>query len=189
MKKLVLIVILLMNLVAIAQKDCELTTNVNDSLGFYKSTKGCIVYEKNFAGRSNYIFFSLINDNGTPYLNVQNIQKSQDFIKANCLDENTKLFFQLMNGKIITMLHSNEIDCGTMIRIEEENKYSRVNSSNFLFLKGSIEDLKSSPISLMKIKTGTESNDYVMTKELKSELNNETYYPENYFISNFTCIE
>ena len=74
MKKLVLVGFLLLNLTVFAQKDCELSTNVNDSLGFYKATKGCIVYEKNFAGKNLYVFFSLINDNGMPYLNLQTIQ-------------------------------------------------------------------------------------------------------------------
>lgn len=189
MKKLVLVGFLLLNLTVFAQKDCELSTNVNDSLGFYKATKGCIVYEKNFASRNVYIFFSLINDNGMPYLNLQTIQKSNNFIAANCMDENSKLYLQLMNGKIITLLHTKDEDCGTLIRIPEEHKFSRVNSSNFMFVKGSIEELKLSPISLIKIKSGIDTAEYVMAKELKSELNNETYYPENYFINNFKCIE
>ena len=189
MKKLVLVGFLLVNLIVFAQKDCELSTNVVDSLGFYKATKSCIVYEKNFNGKNIYVFISLINDNGKPYLNLQTIQKSKSFISANCMDENSKLYLQLMNGKIITLLHTKDEDCGTMLRIAEENKYSRVNSSNFMFLKGSIEKLKTSGISLLKIKTGLETTEYVMAKELKSELNNETYYPENYFISNFKCIE
>ena len=41
-----------------------------------------------------------------PYLNLQTIQKSESFIAANCMDENSKLYLQLMNGKIITMLHT-----------------------------------------------------------------------------------
>jgi hypothetical protein len=189
MKKLVLIGFLLLNLSVFAQRDCELSTNVKDSLGYYKATKSCIVYEKNFAGKNLYVFFSLINDNGMPYLNLQTIKKSESFIAANCMDENSKLYLQLMNGKIITMLHSKDSDCGTLIRIPGEIKYSRVNSSNFMFMKGSIEELKLSPITLIKIKSGIDAAEYVMVKELKSELNNETYYPENYFINNFKCIE
>jgi hypothetical protein len=189
MKKLSLIGFLLLSLTLFAQKECELSSNVNDSLGFYKATKSCIVYEKNFAGKNIYVFFSLINDNGTPYLNLQTIQKSETFISANCMDENSRLYLQLMNGKIVTLLHTKEEDCGTMLRIPEENKYSRVNSSNFMFMKGSLEDLKTSPISLIKIKSGIASIEYVMVKEFKSELNDITYYPENFFISNFKCIE
>ena len=146
MKKLVLVGFLLVNLIVFAQKDCELSTNVVDSLGFYKATKSCIVYEKNFNGKNIYVFISLINDNGKPYLNLQTIQKSKSFISANCMDENSKLYLQLMNGKIITLLHTKDEDCGTMLRIAEENKYSRVNSSNFMFLKGSIEELKTSKV-------------------------------------------
>ena len=37
--------------------------------------------------------------------------------------------------------------------------------------------------------TWGETEDYVLKKELKSELNNQTYYPETYFIDNLRCIE
>jgi hypothetical protein len=52
----------------------------------------------------------------------------------------------------------------------------------FMFVKGSIEELKSSPVSMMRIKYLTENEDYVIKKEFQSELNNEVYKPENYFI-------
>jgi hypothetical protein len=40
----------------------------------------------------------------------------------------------------------------------------------------------------MRIKYLTDTEDYVLKKELKSELNNETYYPED-FINYLKCIE
>ena len=42
-------------------------------------------------------------------------QKSKDFLKANCFDKNSKLFLQLDNGKIITLLHLDQESCGTMV--------------------------------------------------------------------------
>jgi hypothetical protein len=57
-----------------------------------------------------------------------------------------------------------------------------------MFLKGSIEELKSLPVSMMRIKYLTENEDYVIKKEFQSELNN-VYKPENYFINNLGCIE
>lgn len=189
MKKLLFIAFLLSNLMVFAQKPCEYSTNVTDSLGTYKSTKEYLVHERNFAGTSSYIFFSLINNNGTPFLNLQTVQKSADFIKANCMDANTKLFFQLTNGKIITLIHTDDENCGTMIRVEKENKNTRVNSGAFMFIKGTMEDLKSSPVILMRIKYATETLDYVFVKEFTSELTNETFYPENYFINFLKCAE
>jgi hypothetical protein len=35
----------------------------------------------------------------------------------------------------------------------------------------------------------TDTEDYVLRKEFKSELNNEVYEPETYFINNIHCIE
>jgi hypothetical protein len=40
----------------------------------------------------------------------------------------------------------------------------------------------------MRIKYLTDTEDYVLKKELKSELNNETY-SEDYFINYLKCIE
>jgi hypothetical protein len=42
---------------------------------------------------------------------------------------------------------------------------------------------------MMRIKYLTDTEDYVFKKEFKSELTNEIYNPENYFIDNLKCIE
>lgn len=188
MKKIITLLFLTIFYSTFAQKPCEYSTNVTDSIGTLKTTKDYIIFERNFAGNSSYIFFSLSNSDGTPMLNLQTIQKSADFIKANCMDANSKLFLQLTNGKVITMVHTQNENCGTLLRVEAENKYSRINSGSFLFLKGTLEDLKTSPVSLMLIKYGAEILDYVFKKELVSELTKETYYPENYFIDYLNCI-
>jgi hypothetical protein len=66
-----------------AQKPCEYSTNVTDSIGTYKSTADYLISEKIFAGNSNYIFYSLALTDGLPTLNIQFIQKSKDFMKVN----------------------------------------------------------------------------------------------------------
>ena len=188
MNKAVLAILLLINGTLFAQKTCEYSTNVTDSLGTYKSTREYLMYEKNFAGNNSYIFYSLALNNGTPILNLQLIRKSKDFMKANCFDKNSKLFLQLNNGKIVTMLHIDKEYCGTMLR--DGNGFdNRVLSGTFMFLQGSIEDLKSSAVNLMRIKYLTDMEDYVIQKEFKSEMNNEVYHPETYFIENLHCIE
>lgn len=171
-----------------AQKSCEYSENVNNSAETYKSTKEYLIYEKNFAGNKNYIFFSMALTNGTPSLNIQFIQKSKEFMKVNCFDKNSKIFFQLNNGKIVTLLHIDKMDCGTTVR-DNEGFDNRILSGNFMFLKGSLEDLKSSPANLMRIKYLTNIEDYVLRKEFTSEMNNQVYQPDTYFINFLHCLE
>lgn len=188
MKHLIALTLLLLSFNTFAQKPCDYSVNVNDSIGSYKSTKEYMINEKNFAGNSSYIFYSLALTDGLPTLNLQSIQKSKDFLKANCFDKNSKLFLQLNNGKIITLIHIDQENCGTMIR-DEKGFDNRVNSGIFMFMKDSFEELKNSPVSMMRIKYLTDTEDYVFKKEFKSELTNEIYFPENYFIDNLKCIE
>ncbi|HEY6143912.1 MAG TPA: hypothetical protein VIV55_10910 [Flavobacterium sp.] len=188
MNKAFLLIIFLISTTLFAQKPCEYSTNVTDSLGTYKSTKEYMMYEKNFAGNKSYIFYSLIVNNGTPTLNLQLIRKSKDFMKANCFDKNSKLLLQLSNGKIVTLYHIDQEYCGTMLR-DNEGYDNRVLTGSFMFVKGSFEDLKSSPINLMRIKYLTDTEDYVIPKEFQAEMNNKVYYPETYFIENLRCVE
>lgn len=188
MKQLFKAFFFLMSSQIFAQITCEYSVDVKDSIGTYKSTNEYMIYEKNFAGNKNYIFFSLASMDGTPTLNVQFIQKSKDFMKAHCFDKNSKIFFQLNNGKIVTLLHIDKESCGTMVR--DNNGFdNRLLVGNFMFLKGSLEDLKISPVNLMRIKYLTDLEDYVFRKEFTAEMNNETYQPETYFINNLHCTE
>ena len=189
MKSLLFTLFIFFQFTAFAQKDCDYSTNVVDTIGTYKATKDYLVHERIFAGNSTYIFFSLVNVDGTPYLKVQTVNKSSDFIKAACFDANSKIYLQLFNGKVITLIHTNTETCGNMVRVEEENKNTRILTGDFMFLKGSFEDLKSSPVSLIRIKYTTDNQDYVFKKELVSELMKQTYYPENYFMDYIKCIE
>nr|WP_315175734.1 hypothetical protein [uncultured Flavobacterium sp.] len=188
MKHIITIALFAICSTVFAQKPCDYSTNVTDSLGTYKSTREYMICEKNFAGTSSYIFFSLLSTDGMPTLNVQLIQKSKSFLKANCFDKNSKLFLQLNNGKIITLLHIDQENCGTMIR-DDKGYDNRVITGEFMFMKDSFEQLKSSPISMMRIKYLTDTEDYVLKKEFTSELNNEIYQPETYFINSIKCIE
>jgi len=188
MKKAVLLIVFLISSTLFAQKPCEYSANVTDSIGTYKSTKEYMIYEKNFAGNKNYIFYSLTLTDGTPTLNINFIQKSKEFLKANCFDKNSKLFLQLNNGKIITLLHIDQENCGTQIR-DEKGFDNRVLTGTFMFMKGSFEELKSSPVNMMRIKYLTDIEDYVIKKEFQSELNNQVYQPETYFVNYLHCID
>jgi hypothetical protein len=186
MKQLLALAIFLLSLQSFAQKPCEYTTNVTDSIGTYKTTKEYIIAEKNFAGTSSYIFFSLAVADGMPLLNVQLIQKSKGFMKANCFDKNSKLFLQLNNGKVITLIHIDQENCGSMLR-DDKGFDNRITPGTFMFMKDSFEELKKSPVSMMRIKFLTDTEDYVLKKQFTSELNNEMYEPETYFIQNIEC--
>lgn len=171
-----------------AQKPCEYSTNITDSIGTYKSTKEYLISEKVFGGNSNYIFYSLVLTDGLPTLNVQFIQKSKDFVKANCFDKNSKIYLQLQNGKIVTLIHIDQENCGTMVR-DDKGFDNRVKTGIFMFMKDNYEDLKTSPVSLMRIKSLTDTEDYVFKKNFTAELDGKVYRPETYFIDNIRCLE
>lgn len=189
MKRLLLVAFLMVQAGMFAQKDCEYPTNFTDSIGTYKETKQKIVYEKIFAGNSNDIFFSLVNASGTPVLNFQNIQRSKDFMKATCFDSASKIYIQLENAKILTLLISEDGNCGSSVRDESTGTTVRVTSAAFLFMKNSLEELKKSPVSFIRIKYAGEMVDYIMKKEIISELNGEKSYPQNFFMDYLKCIE
>ncbi len=171
-----------------SQNPCEFSTDVNDSIGSYKNTRDYLVHERNFAGTSAYIYFSLALTDGTPTLNAQFIQKSKEFLKANCFDKNSRIYLQLDNGKVITMLHIDQENCGTSLRTEDGSN-NRIMTGYFMFLKDSFEELKKSPVSLMRIRYATETVDYIFKPELVSEMNGSTYNPSLYFINTLHCID
>ncbi|MEN9928285.1 MAG: hypothetical protein RLZZ231_206 [Bacteroidota bacterium] len=180
--------LLLMTQFVFSQMDCDYSTNVTDSLGTYKSTNSFTIHEKIFGGTSSYIFFSLVKADEMPSLNLQMIEKSNEFIKAYCFDKNSKIHFQLENGKLVTLLHIDNEDCGSSLR-DEKGFNNRITTGYFLFMKDSYEELKKSPISLMRVKYTTETVDYIIRKEIKSELDAKTYRPSHYFIDYFKCVE
>jgi hypothetical protein len=186
MKITVTITLLLLTLSVTAQDPCEFSSNVKDSIGEYKSTANYLMYERNFTGNA-YIYFSLALTDGLPTLNVQFINKSKDFIKANCLDKNSRMYLQLENGKIVTLIHIDAEDCGTGVRNEEMN--NRVMTGYFLFPKEAFEALKNSPVSMMRIRYSTETVDYILKDELRSELDAKQYKPSKYFINTLHCLE
>lgn len=188
MKNVFLALFLLFNLTAFAQKPCEIDTNVTDSLGTYKLTKQFIIFERSFAGNSTNIFFALSSNNGVLGLEIQFLSRSSEFIKANCFDANSRIYLQLNNGKIVTLLFTGNESCGTLIR-NDKNENSRILSGSFVFVKENFEELKVSPVTFMRIKFASEFVDYPFKTEFISELDKKTYQPENYFINYLNCVE
>ena len=188
MKNYLFVLLSLLSLNLFAQKDCEYSTNIKDSLGVYKVTNEYLVSEKNFGGKKDYIFYSLITDNGVPMLNLQIIQKSKGFIPANCFNEKSKLYLQLSNNKIVTLLHIQKESCGSLIR-DDKGFDNRVSVGTFMFIKGSFEDLKSSKVNLMRIQHLTNTEDYVVKSQIVSEMDQKVYNPDSYFINYLKCVQ
>lgn len=171
-----------------AQKPCDWSVNVTDSIGTYKATKDYLVYEKNFNGKATYIFASLVLTDGVPTCNLQIVNKSSEFIKINCFDKSSKIYLQLNNGKIVTLQHIDKENCGTLIR-DEKGTNNRILTGYFLFKKDEFEELKKAAISYIRIKYTTTFEDYIFKKELRSELDGGVFAPENYFLNFLNCIE
>lgn len=188
MNKLLFVTLLFINFFVFAQKPCELETNVTDSLGTYKATKQQLIYERNFAGNSTNIYFNLAASNGVLTLDVNKITRSSDFIKADCFNKNSKIFLQLSNGKIITLLKIGNETCGSLIR-SDDGKNNRILSSSFVFGKENYEYLKSAKVTFMRIQFAGETVDFPFKTVFVSEMDKKTYQPENYFINYLKCIE
>lgn len=188
MKNLFFALFLFLNLSALAQKPCEIDSDIKDSLGTYKSTKQYVVFERSFAGNSTDIFFALSSNNGVLGLETQILQRSQDFIKALCYDANSKIYLQLNNGKIVTLFYPGTETCGNLLR-DEKSGNNRITSATFYFTKENFEDLKSSPVTFMRIKFAGEMVDYPFRTAFVSELDKKVYEPETYFINYLKCLD
>ncbi len=188
MKYILSTLTLLVSIVIFAQKPCDFSTNVVDSIGSYKTTKEYLVYEKNFADNSTYLFGSFVLSDATALFNIQLIEKSKNFIKARCFESNSKIYIQLLNNKIITLTHTNEESCGTLLR-DDKGINNRILSGYFSINKADCDVLKQSPVSFIRIKFATDVNDFIFRKEFKSELNGEIYQPESYFMDFLHCLE
>lgn len=185
-----LILFLLFSVYATAQLPCEFDFEVqNDSISF-RETKKHLIYELEFGKKSDYMFISFINDGGFPILNIQRVQKSDSFIETECLDKDSRIFLQLTNGKIYTLLHLDKNVCSARYP-DIDNKHNiRVLNSSFFFMKDDYEDLKKHPISIFQIRYGTgDRNNIVMEKELHSKSLNVSANPATVFMDNYNCIE
>ncbi len=189
-KFVVLIAFFFVSVFAFAQKPCEFDFEVkNDSIDF-RETKNHLIYEKEFGKKSSYAFISLLNDGGYIMLNYQKVQKSDSFIETECFDKNTRMYLQLTNGKIYTLIHIDNSICSTRIPDLENKSNIRVLNTSFFFMKDDFEDLKKFPVAILQIRFATgEKDSYVMEKELISKNLEVTSNPERIFIDNFHCIE
>ena len=189
MKRILYILALLIAICSHAQDDCQYTTVTNENGIEIKSTPESLMYEKVFGGTSQFIFFSLTNNDGMPVLNFQLLAKSREFPKMYCIDKASKIYLQLMNGKIVTLISATEDQCSGLIYDSTEKNNIRVLTGTFLFTVGSLEDLEKSPVTFIRVKYVNETVDYITRKELQSEIITGKYFPETFFINNLKCIK
>jgi hypothetical protein len=190
MKKFFILLLLSTTFFTHAQKnDCEYTVVSSEDGKELKSTKEYLMYEKVFGGTSQFMFFSLTNSEGVPILNFQLLAKSKEFPKVYCLDRASKIYIQLTNGKIITLISATEDQCSGLVYDENEKNNLRILTGTFLFTKGSLEELEQNAISFIRVKYVNDTVDYPVKKQLDSETMKKKYFPEGYFINNLKCIQ
>ena len=56
-------------------------------------------------------------------------------------------------------------------------------------MKDTMEELKKSPISVLRIKLGTDTIDYVFKEELVSEIDQKLWRPNSYFMNYLHCVQ
>lgn len=187
MKPVIIFLNLLVANLIWSQKNCDYATQVSDSLGTFRSTKEYLIFERIFGNNEQYLYANLNNADGTPFLTLQYIQKNNQFINAQCFDENSKLYLQLENGKVVTLIHSKEETCGNFV-INDEGKNVRVLVGNFFFLKNNIEELTSQPVTMIRVKFGTDHRDFIIKEFLESETLKKAYRPAFYFGDYLHCV-
>lgn len=188
--KSIYILLLLIPLFSRSQiNDCIYEVEEKTDSTSLKVISEVLMDEKIFGNTNEYLFFSLLNTDGIPMLEVQLLQKSKDFIPTKCINKTSKVILQLKNGKIVTLIANTEEVCSVLNYDEKENYNLRVLTGYFFFGVTNYEELKNSPITLMRIQYAGDSKDYVIKSELVSETLNTKSNPDIYLMNYMKCIE
>lgn len=186
----ILALLLFIPVFALAQtKDCVYDIDEKTDSTSLKVLPQKLMHEKIFGSSSDYLFFSLVNENDVPILNMQLLQKSNDFIPTNCLSKSSKVFIQLDNGKIITLVNAFEGICSDLNYDASTKNNIRILNAFYYFTKTNYEELKNSPIALMRIQFSGETKDFVLKAELESETLKTKSNPARYFMEYLKCVE
>jgi hypothetical protein len=189
MKNLLLFLLLSTISINAQTKDCLYDIEEKTDSTSLKTLPHKLMNEKIFGNNKEFIFFGLLNSDGVPMLSLQQLQKSNDFIPTSCLSKNSKIVFQLINGKIVTLIHAFEDVCSDLNYNTDEKNNIRILTAYFYFTKNNFEELKNSPISLVRIQFSGASKDYVIKTELTSESLKIKTNPATYFIDYLKCVE
>lgn len=182
--------LILIGLLSTAQnKDCVYDFEEKTDSTSIKIIEPKIIHEKIFGNTTEIIQFELINQNNIPIVKLQQIQKSTEFIPLSCINKKSKIFFQLQNGSIVTLISVTDDACGVYNYLAETKSNIRVIDSYFAFTKNNYNQLKESPISLMRIQFADGSKEYVIKDKHTSELQKVEVEPSKVFMNYLHCIE
>lgn len=162
--KYILFILFSASLISAQDKNCNYDFVEKTDSTTVKVLTEKLMYEKIYGNTKEMIHFVLINNNNVPTLNLQFIQSSTDFISANCLNKASKIVFQLANGKIVTLISNTDEVCNNLIYNEKEKTNIRILDGYFLFTLNNYEELKKSPINLMRIQFTSGAKDFVLKK-------------------------
>lgn len=169
------------------QKNCKYDyEQVTDTLSAKKTTE-YMMDEKIFGANTTLLQFSLLNHDDVLYLGFQLFEKNNIFIPSKCIMEDSKIFIQLKNGKIVTLKSTQDV-CSQYFFEPEQQVNTNILTNYYVFNKQNFEDLKTQPISMIRVQFGSEHKDYVPKKSFVSEITKESYYPENYFMVHLDCV-
>lgn len=192
MKKTALLLLMLLSFTSVitAQtKKCSIDyEEVNDSINF-KKTNSVLVYEFDRVSATSSLFFSLISNNGVPFLNLQYLQKSPDFIPITCVAKKSIISIKLINGTTISGHYIDQDVCDTYTYDNVGKKNIRILEANFYIKKEHLELLKKSPISIIQVRFAGSTELFNVRDELKSTIVDVKTQPTNFFIDNIPCIE
>lgn len=185
----VTVILLLLPLLSIAQTNCKYDIEEKTDSTYLKVLPEKVMYERVFGDSKEFLQFSLINNNGIPTLHIQLVEKNSLFLSAKCLDLNSKILFQLNNGKFVTLKSITDNTCSLYNYNEKEKANIRILDGYFVFTKTNYEELKSSPISVMRLQFVGDKKDYNINSDLASEITKLNYAPSYYFIDYLKCVE
>lgn len=184
-----LYLLLLFPVFTIAQKNCKYDIEEKTDSTYLKVLPEKVMYERVFGDSKEFLQFSLINNNGVPTVYLQLVEKSSLFLPAKCLDLSSKIVLQLNNGKFVTLKSISENSCANLSYNETEKANIRILDGYFVFTKTNYEELKSSPISVLRLQFVGDKKDYNIKSELQSEIIKQTFYPSKYFMDYLMCVE
>lgn len=183
------IFILLFPTLLFSQNNCKYEFEEKTDSTYLRILPEKLIFEKVFGTTRELITFKLIQNNGVPTLSIQTVVKNSLFIPSKCFDLSSRIIFQLENGKYVTLKSIDENVCSTLSYNEEDKANIRVLSGYFVFTKTNYEELKKSPISIIRVQYAGEKVDYNVKSEFHSEILNETFYPSKYFMEYLKCVE
>ena len=189
MKHLLTLFLLFTLTINAQKKDCIYDVEEKTDTTSLRVLPNVLIHEKIFGNTNEYLFFGLLNNNGIPMLGIQQLQKSKDFIKTSCIAKNSKIILQLANGKILSLISANDETCSELMYDSAEQNNIRILTGYFYFTKTNYDELKNSPIMLMRVQFASETKDYVLKSELTSETLKTTSKPDSYFIDYLKCVE